>query len=150
MRCHRIMSEADIPLFRSACYSPQRMRRGRWSPELQGTEWPALHLQTDDCLPMSGAITEQLLKISGGAFAFLPTSNLISFSRGSCLKAKILDSFCLYCNSIPDIVPHYLDRGDRDIVECRRPLGWDAHFHIAERFSRRMQQHIAGDSGSSS
>lgn len=35
-------------------YSPLHMRRGRWSPELLGTEWPAFHLQTDDCPPMSG------------------------------------------------------------------------------------------------
>lgn len=34
------------------------MRRGRWSPELPGTELPAFHLQTDDCPAMSGTVGE--------------------------------------------------------------------------------------------
>lgn len=39
-------------------HSPPRTRRGRWSPGLPGTEWPAFRLRTDDCPPMSGTVGE--------------------------------------------------------------------------------------------
>lgn len=37
------------------------MRIGRWSPESPGTEWPPFRLQTDDCPPKSGTVTEYIL-----------------------------------------------------------------------------------------
>lgn len=46
-----------------ARHSPLRMRRGRWSPALPGTEWPAFHLQTDGCPPMSGRVRENTVKV---------------------------------------------------------------------------------------
>lgn len=29
------------------------------------------------------------------------------------------------------------------VLDGRRPLGWDAHFHVAESFPGRVQQHVA-------
>jgi len=33
------------------------------------------------------------------------------------------------------------------ILERRRPLGRDADFHVAERLPGRVQQHVAGETG---
>lgn len=37
------------------------------------------------------------------------------------------------------------ESGHTAILDGWRPLGWDAHFHIAERLPGRMEQHIAGE-----
>lgn len=47
---------------------------------------------------------------------------------------------------------HYLARREvrwAVIKNERRPLSWDAHFHIAECLPGRMQQHVAGKTESS-
>lgn len=45
----------------------------------------------------------------------------------------------------PEYRSTHLNRRDAGIVEGRRPLGGDAHFHIAERLPGCVQQHITGD-----
>lgn len=55
------------------------------------------------------------------------------------------DSRISHCG---DSSPHYLARGEALIVQGGRPLGRDAHFHIAEGLPGRVQEHIAGDTES--
>ena len=41
------------------------------------------------------------------------------------------------------------EHGPAAILDGWRPLGGDAHFHIAERLPGRVQQHIAGQTQTS-
>lgn len=100
---------------KSISVSPERTRIGRWSPEPPGTEWPALHFQTGDCRSSSG----------GNHSHSWATAESLTFDPTLCCT--------------------YVDGGDAGIGERRRPLGRDAHFHIAESLPRCMQQHITVD-----
>lgn len=85
------------------------MRRGRWSRGLPGTAWPPLHPQTGDCPPMS-AMRENKQQI------------IVNEENGlDGLSAVRLSS------------ARYLARGEAPILQGGRPLGGDAHFHVAER-----------------
>ena len=61
------------------------MRRGRWSPELPGTEWPAFHPQTDDCPPMSATVGGNTVNHTRGLNVMdalhFPTAYLYYFPR---------------------------------------------------------------------
>ena len=107
-------------------HSPLRRRRGRWCPELRGTEWPALYLQTDDCPPMSGTVREKQFVTHPG-----------------CLNVKGSNAALFYW--------YLIGRKSCCAAICKswRPLSGDADFHIAERLPGGMEQHIAGETENS-
>lgn len=193
---------SDVATLRSLlntenCYLQPHMKRGRWSPELPGTEWPAFHLKTDDCPPMSASVGENTVHIMQftchGHITF-PTPKLYYFLRDLIKKTLVVcqfDSDCshrgkaehygsfqwthnepfssrkanfllhlhlcvwetvLDCMRLCSAGAQYLAGGESGravILERWCPLGWDAHFHIAECFPGRMQQHIAGETENS-
>lgn len=97
---------SDVATLRSLlntenCYLQPHMKRGRWSPELPGTEWPAFHLKTDDCPPMSASVGENTVHIMQftchGHITF-PTPKLYYFLRDLIKKTLVVCQFDSDCS----------------------------------------------------
>lgn len=123
--CHQVVvSSKHKTVWMCSSRSPLRMRRGRWSRELPGTAWPPSHPQTGDCPPMSA----------------MGETNQANKKRIIVNKADGVYRLSAVCPSSS----HYLIGGEALILQRGRPLGRDAHFHVAERLPWCMQEHIAG------
>lgn len=87
--------------------------------------WPPSHPQTGDFPPMS-AVGE--------------TNQASKQTANHCKRGKRIYG----SSAVRPSSARYLVGGETLILQGRRPLGRDAHFHVAERLPRRMQEHIAG------